>query len=181
MDQAKHDAFLEDYAGLALGLLTLYQVDPDPRWYQASIQLLEQVQEHFTDPAGGFFDTRDDHESLLYRPKDLQDNATPSGSALAVLLLLKLATYEGRSDWRALAEAILSSNLGLITRYPSAFAQWLCAADFALGPVQEVAVLGNLDDPAIQALLEPLVAWLLSSVGAGSITIPSCLLAHQPY
>ncbi len=152
----KHDAYLEDYAGLALSLLTLYQSDPDPRWYQASIQLLELVQNHFTDPEGGFFDTRDDQESLLYRPKDLQDNATPSGNALAVLLLLKLATYEGRSDWRARAEAIIISNLGLITRYPSAFAQWLCAADFAVGPVKEVAVLGNLEDPASQGLLEPL-------------------------
>jgi uncharacterized protein YyaL (SSP411 family) len=153
---AKHVAFLEDFTALALGLLTLYQVDPDPRWYQASTQLFEQVQEHFSDPAGGFFDTRDDHETLIYRPKDLQDNATPSGSALAVLLLLKLATYEGRSDWRAQAEAILAFNLGLITRYPTAFAQWLCAADFALGPVKEVAVMGNLDDPASQELLKPL-------------------------
>ncbi len=153
---AKQDAFLEDYAGLALALLTLYQADPDRHWYQASIQLLEQILDNFTDLEGGFFDTRDDYESLLYRPKDLQDNATPSGSALAILLLLKLATYEGRSDWYTRAETILSSNLELITRYPSAFAQWLCAADFALGPVYEVAVLGKLDDPAHQALLEPL-------------------------
>jgi uncharacterized protein YyaL (SSP411 family) len=152
----KQDAFLEDYAGLGLALLTLYQADPDRRWYHASIQLLDQILDHFTDLEGGFFDTRDDHEILLYRPKDLQDNATPSGSALAILLLLKLATFEGRSDWRTRAETILSSNLGLFTRYPSAFAQWLCAADFALGPVHEVAVLGNLDDPANQALLEPL-------------------------
>ena len=154
--KVNHAAYLEDYAGLALYLLTLYQADPHPRWYQASIQLLEQVLVHFTDPAGGFFDTPDDHETLLYRPKDLQDNATPSGSALAAQLLLMLATYEGRSDWRTLAENMLSSNLALITRYPSAFARWLCAIDFSLGPVFEVAVLGNLDDPATQRLLDPL-------------------------
>ncbi len=153
---AKHDAYLEDFAGLALALLTLYQSDPDLRWYQASIHLLEQVQAHFVDPSGGFFDTRDDHEALLYRPKDQQDNATPSGNAHAVLLLLQLATYEGRSVWRTLAEEMIVSNLGLIARYPSAFAQWLCGVDFALGPVYEVAVLGNLDDPATQGLLEPL-------------------------
>lgn len=153
---AKQDAFLEDYAGLALGFLTLYQVDPDPQWYQVSIGLLKEIQDHFTDPAGGFFDTRDDNESLLYRPKDLQDTATPSGNALAVLLLLKLASYENQTDWRAQGETILSANIGQITRYPSAFAEWLCDADFALGPVNEVAVLGNLDDPASLALLEPM-------------------------
>jgi uncharacterized protein len=153
--KVKHTAYLEDYAGFALGLLALYQADPHPRWYQASIRLLRLLQAHFTDPAGGFFDTPDDHESLLYRPKDLQDNATPSGSALAIQLLIQLSTYEARSDWRSLAEQQLTTNLGLLTHYPSAFAQWLCAADYAIGPVNEVAVLGDLADPVTLRLLEP--------------------------
>jgi uncharacterized protein len=152
----KHDAYLEDHAGLALALLALYQTDPDPRWYRSATQLFEQILAHFGDPSGGFFDTPDDHEALLYRPKDLQDNATPSGNSLATMVLLQLATYEGRSDWRKLAEGMLSSNLGLMLRYPSAFAQWLCAADFAIGPVHEVAVLGDLADPATQSLLKPM-------------------------
>ncbi len=154
--RVNHLAYLEDYAGFAFSLLTLYQSDPNPRWYQASLQLLEQVLAHFANPAGEFFDTADDHEALLYRPSDVQDNATPSGSALAAMLLLQLSTYEGRSDWRSRAEQMLSANLGLLLRYPSGFAQWLCAADFSLGPVHVVAVLGNLNDPAAQALLEPL-------------------------
>ncbi len=168
---AKHDAYLEDFAALGLGLLILYQADPDPHWYQMSLQLIEQIQAHFTDPSGGFFDIRDDHEALLYRPKELQDNATPSGNALTVLHLLQLATYEDRSDWRTLAEKVLSSFLGLITQYPSAFAQWLCAADYALGPVREVAVLGNMDDPVTRRLLEPL--WRSYH--------PRLVLASSPY
>ena len=153
---ATHAAYLEDYASLALALLTLYQTDPNPRWYQASMALLEQILSHFQDPAGGFFDTADDHEALLYRPKDLQDNATPSGNALATMLLLKLATYEGRSDWRQRAEALLSANQEMMLRYPSAFAQWLSAADFALGPIHEVAILGDLADRAMRSMLQPL-------------------------
>jgi uncharacterized protein YyaL (SSP411 family) len=146
-------AYLEDYAGFALSLLALYQADPHPRWYQASLWLLEQVQANFTHPSGGFFDTSDDHQPLLYRPMVLQDNATPSGNALAAMLLLQLSAYEGRSDWRSLAEQMLTSILGLLMRYPSGFAHWLCAADFSLGPLYEVAVLGNPDDPATQAML----------------------------
>ncbi len=153
---ALHNAFLEDYAGLGLALLSLYQADPEPHWYQVSMKLLEQILQHFKHPVIGFFDTPDDHETLLYRPKDLQDNATPSGNALAAMLLLKLATYEGRSDWRSFAEEMLSSNLEMMPRYPSAFAQWWCAADFALGPVHEVAILGDLTNPATQSLLQPL-------------------------
>jgi len=153
---AKHNAYLEDHASLALGLLSLYQTDPNPRWYQAAIKLVHEILVHFIDPAGGFFDTRDDGEALLYRPKELQDNATPSGNALTAMALLQLAAYEGRSDWRTKAERMLSSNLGEMVRYPSAFGQWLCAADLALGPVQEVAILGDLADTATLGLLNPL-------------------------
>jgi uncharacterized protein YyaL (SSP411 family) len=153
---AKHNAYLEDFAGLGLALLSLYQADPNPSWYQAASQLLELVLAHFSDPAGGFFDTSDEHESLLYRPKEMQDNATPSGNAQALMLLLKLAAYEGRADWRALAEKMLTTQLDLAARYPSAFAQWLCALDFALGPTHEVAIIGDFSDSATLNLLDPL-------------------------
>jgi uncharacterized protein YyaL (SSP411 family) len=153
---AKHNAYLEDHASMALGYLSLYQTDPNLRWYQAAIKLVHEILAHFIDPLGGFFDVRDDGEALLYRPKDLQDNATPSGNALTAMALLQLAAYEGRSDWQTQAERMLSSNLGEMGRYPSAFGQWLCAADFALGRVQEVAILGDLADPATQGLLNPL-------------------------
>jgi uncharacterized protein YyaL (SSP411 family) len=168
---ARHAAYLEDHASLALGLLSLYQTDPNPRWYQAAIGLIHETLAHFIDPYGGFFDTRDDGEALLYRPKDLQDNATPCGNALTAMLLLQLAAYEGQPDWRTLAERMLSSNLGDIRRYPSAFGQWLCAADFALGPVQEVAILGDLADPITQGFQNPL--W--------SSYRPRLVLAASPY
>jgi uncharacterized protein len=153
---AKHNAYLEDHAALALGLLSLYQADPNPRWYLVAVEIVQQMLAHFTDPAGGFFDTGDDHEALLYRPRDLQDNATPSGNALAALALLQLAAYDGRSDWRRISEGMLTTNLGMMLQYPTAFAQWLCAADFALGPVQEVAILGDLAAPTTHSMLQPI-------------------------
>jgi hypothetical protein len=150
---ARHAAYLEDYASLASALLTLYQAEPDLKCYQAAIGLLHQTLAHFRDPAGGFFDTADDHESLLYRPKDLQDNATPSGNATAAQLLLKLAAYEGTSVWKVQAEGMLVDNIEMITRFPTAFSHWLCALDFAIGPVKEVAILGEPGDQVTQELL----------------------------
>jgi uncharacterized protein YyaL (SSP411 family) len=168
---ARHTAYLEDYAALGLALLTLYQSDPDPHWFQASLGMLEQVIAHFSDLSGGYYDTPADHEALLYRPKDLQDNATPSGNALAAVLLLQLSTYQGRPDWRKQAEDMLSANLGRMLRYPTGFAQWLCAADFALGPLHEIAILGDPANPKTQALLLPL--WQSYR--------PHLLLAAAPY
>ena len=87
---------------LILALLALYQSDPNNEWYRSALKLADEMVEHFADPNGGFFDTRDDHEALLVRPKDIQDNATPSGNALAATALLELAAYGDRTEWRDL-------------------------------------------------------------------------------
>ncbi len=154
--QAKHNAYLEDYASLILALLALYQSDPNPEWYTTALIMADQMVVHFTDSNGGFFDTRDDHEALLVRPKDIQDNATPSGNALAATALLQLSTYGDRSKWRSTADDMLASIQNALLRYPTSFAQWLSAADFAIGPTHEVAIIGNLENAKTQALLKTL-------------------------
>jgi uncharacterized protein YyaL (SSP411 family) len=149
---AKHNAYLEDYAGLVLSLLALYQSDPDPYWYQQALKLADEMVAHFSDPQGGFFDTRDDHENLLIRPKDIQDNATPSGNALAANALLQIAAFGDHPEWQKLAEDMLIPMLETIVQYPTAFAKWLYAADFALGPVREVAVIGKPEHSLVDVL-----------------------------
>ncbi|GAB4487803.1 MAG: thioredoxin domain-containing protein [Anaerolineales bacterium] len=150
--QAQHNAYLEDYAALTLALLSLYQADPQPKWYAAALALADDLVAHYTDPSGGFFDTRDDHEALLIRPKDTQDNATPCGNSLAAHALLQLAAYGDRPDFRKTAEDMLAPILETAVRYPTAFANWLSAADFALGPVNEVAILGANPQELVQTL-----------------------------
>ena len=154
--QAKHNAFLEDYAGLVLALLSLYQSDPDAEWYTLALMLADQMVAHFRDPDGGFFDTRDDHEALLVRPREIQDNATPSGNALAALALLQLAAYGDRSSWQSVSEKMLSTLTNVFVRYPASFAQWLSAADFALGPTHEVAIVGDPHQDRTQELVRAL-------------------------
>jgi hypothetical protein len=149
-----HNAYLEDYAALIHGLIALYQSDPDNRWYQAAIKLTNEMVEHFSDPEGGFFDTRKDHDVLLLRPKDLQDNATPSGNSLAVYALLVMSTYSGNLVWREIAEKMLGNIQTAAVQYPTAFSQWLTAMDFLIQPIQEVALLGDLQDSPMQELIQ---------------------------
>lgn len=150
--QARHNAYLEDYAALTLALLSLYQADPQPQWYAAALSLADDLTTHYADPSGGFFDTRDDHESLLIRPKDMQDNAIPCGNSLAAHALLRLAAYGDRPDFRKTAEDMLAPILETAVRYPTAFANWLNAADFALGPVNEIAIVGTFPNPLTETL-----------------------------
>jgi uncharacterized protein YyaL (SSP411 family) len=153
---AKHNATLEDYASLIVALLTLYQSDPNPEWYANALKLSDEMVAHFSHPNGGFFDIRDDHEALLLRPRDIQDNATPSGNGLAAHALLLLAAFGDRPDGGRFAEDMLAVNLETALRYPTAFSKWLVAADFTLGPTHGIAIVGNHDLPETQALLNTL-------------------------
>lgn len=137
------EVFLEDYAALILGLLELYQTDFNNKWFASAKELADEMIELFNDPAGGFFDTSKDGEALLLRPKDVQDNATPSGNALACEALLKLAAFTDDGKYRDLAETSLGLVVGMAVRYPTAFGRWLSAADFALAKVKQVAVVSE--------------------------------------
>jgi uncharacterized protein len=153
--QAKLMGYLEDYAFYADGLLALYQTTFEPRWFQTARALMDVVLEHFQDEAnGGFFDTADDHEALLTRPKSLQDNATPCGNSMAVRTLLMLAAYTGQAKYEAPALNTLASLQGPMSQYPGAFAHWLGALEFAIAPPKEVAIIGEMAGEDTKALLQ---------------------------
>ena len=143
--KSNHKGFLEDYASLIIALISLYQTDPEPFWFETAFNLAKKMIDHFYDPMGGFFDTGEDHEILIIRPKDIQDNATPSGNALAAIALLYLSTLQGMGDWRDIAVRAILQVQKFVTQYPLAFSQWLCALDLAVSPNWEIAILGNPD------------------------------------
>jgi uncharacterized protein YyaL (SSP411 family) len=151
---ARQRAFLQDHAAVGLGLLTLYQTDFNPRWYQAAVLQAEEILDHFTDPSGGFFDTRDDHEPLITRPKSLQDTPVPSANTLATKLLLTLAALSGDRRYAMASETIIRSMQADAARYPSAFSGWLSALDFVLGPQLQLAIVGQPGTPDFEALVE---------------------------
>lgn len=152
--RALHSGVLEDYANLAEGLLALYEATFDERWFVAARDLADQILAHFGDPNGGFFDTADDHESLITRPKGLQDNAVPSGSSMAATVLLKLAALTGEGRYSDAAERALSAVNAYAYRYPTGFGQWLTQMSFSLAEVTEVALIGDAEADETQALLD---------------------------
>ena len=143
--RATADGVLEDYANLADGLLALYEVTFDERWFRDAASLMDVVLDRFADDVGGFYDTPDDGERLVVRPKDLQDNATPSGNAMATTVLLRLAALTASGRYRAAAERALGTVEPLLARYPTGFAQWLCALELVHAGMAEVAIVGASD------------------------------------
>jgi len=152
--KAKLNAYLEDYAYLIEGLLELYQTTFEPRWFVAAQELAEAMITHYQSPGGGFFDTSDDHETLITRPRDVQDNATPSGNAMAVTALLKLAGFTNDVRYVDIASQALIQMQSMMAQYPLGFGQWLQALSYTLAQPKEIAILGEPNATDTLALLE---------------------------
>ncbi|RPI23120.1 MAG: thioredoxin domain-containing protein, partial [Actinobacteria bacterium] len=137
--------FCEDHAATAVGLFTLYQATGEERWYHEATGVTELMIERFADPAGGFFATAAGGERLITRPKNIQDNPTPSDNALAAEALLMWGAYTGERQARDLLEGAVRAATLVIERHP-AFAGHLLAvwATVLLG-VKEVAAPGAPD------------------------------------
>jgi uncharacterized protein YyaL (SSP411 family) len=170
---ARLNGYLEDYSYLIEGLLELYQTTFDPRWFLAAQELAETVIAHFqaegvqlartsqlpsnaTDKVGGiagFYDTSDDHETLITRPRDLQDNATPSGNAMAVTALLKLAGFTNDLRYVDIVHQALAQLQPMMSQYPLGFGQWLQALAYALSKPREIAIMGDPESADTNALL----------------------------
>jgi len=141
--RARFAAYLEDYAMVAAALLEVHQATFERRWLDEARALADRMLELFWDDAlEGFYDTARDHERLVVRPRNLFDNAVPSGSAVAIETLLRLAVITGEERYRARALAALRPMADLMARHPTGFGRFLAALDFALGPVIEVALVG---------------------------------------
>ncbi|MCW2830796.1 MAG: N-acylglucosamine 2-epimerase [Aeromicrobium sp.] len=138
-----HAAVLEDHGSVAEAFLVVLGVTGEAVWLDRARVMLDRVLDHFADPAGGFFDTADDAEALVVRPKDASDNAYPSGTSAAAHALIAFAAVTGEHRYRAAAESGIGSAASIATQLPR-FAGWTLAAAEALiaGPL-EIAVVGD--------------------------------------
>ena len=152
--RARFNGYLEDYACLADGLVALYEATFETRWLAEAVELVDAINELFWDIGRGiFYDTAADHEELVTRPRDYYDNASPSGTSVAVDVLLKLAVLLDRDDYRTRAQAVIEDLSGAIARIPGGFGRLLSALDFHLSTPYEIVVIGDPDAPDARALL----------------------------
>ncbi|HEX8857244.1 MAG TPA: AGE family epimerase/isomerase, partial [Thermoleophilaceae bacterium] len=141
--RGKLNAYLEDHAFLLEALLSLYEATFEPRWFAAARETADAMIARFADDDnGGFFETSSDHERLVARRKDLEDNPIPSGNSAAAYGLLRLAALTGENQYAARAEGVLRLLHELAPRHPQAFGHLLQALDFYFAQVKEVALVG---------------------------------------
>lgn len=150
------EGYLEDYANMIDGLLSLYQSDFDPQWFTMARALADTVLDHFAAPDGGFFDTHDDAEALIVRPRNVQDNATPSGSALIAGQFIRLSAYTGDARYDEAARSTLRLLSEAMPQVPQAFSESLCAVSLLVSGVDEIALVGDPATSEMTALFDVL-------------------------
>jgi uncharacterized protein len=147
--------YLEDQAAVSDGLLSLYEATFDARWLDEVRRLVREMLVAFWDqPHGAFFDTAADQEQLVVRPQDITDNAIPSGTSMAVDVLLRAGMLLGEDSWIAIAQSTLERLAPTAAKAPLAFGRLLAALDFELGKPVELAVIGPLTDAKTRRLLD---------------------------
>jgi uncharacterized protein YyaL (SSP411 family) len=167
----RFNAYLDDYACLMDGLTRLFETTGEPHWLEASIDLAGTLIREFHDSeGGGFYYTGTRHESLLYRPKEVVDSATPAASAMAATALLRIAAIADRTDLRETAEAALRSVGWLLDRAPTAAGQSLIALDFLLSPVRQLVLVAGTEAQEFEVVKEMIAARFL----------PDAVLALRP-
>ncbi|MFN8544491.1 MAG: thioredoxin domain-containing protein [Candidatus Binatia bacterium] len=139
---AHEEAFLDDYAFVAAGLLDLYEATFELRWLREAIALQDVLVRDFSDAdKGGFFLTGARREVTLSRQKPYYDGATPSGNAVAALNMLRLAEFTADDRWRGRAEATLRTFALILQRTPGAAPALLAALDFRLDRPKEIVII----------------------------------------
>jgi uncharacterized protein YyaL (SSP411 family) len=147
----RHRGVLEDHGCVAGGFLALAGVTGDAAWLTRARSVLDHALDRFRASDGGFYDTADDAEALVARPRDPADNASPSGTSAMIHALVTAAGLTGEGRYRQAAEEALATVAALAVQAPR-FAGWSLAAAEALaaGPL-EVALVGP-SGPARDAL-----------------------------
>jgi uncharacterized protein YyaL (SSP411 family) len=150
--------FADDHGLLAGAFLTLYETTSDVRWFVAARELCDALLDRFADQErGGFFQTGSDADELVIRPKDLYDNAVPSGNSAAAEALFRLALFTGEARYEDAAVSALRLVRDALPSAPSGFGQALCALDLYLGPSYEIAIVGDPEASDTKALVDEVV------------------------
>ena len=163
--EARLRGYLEDHAALGLGALALYELTFDSVWLDRARAMCDTMLAWFRDEqASTFYDTSHDHEALVTRPREVTDNAMPSGTSLAIDLMLRIAHVMGDAELRRGASDILGTLSEAMVRYAPAFGHALGVADMAVHGAVEVALVGTPGEAGFEALARTVAAQYIPSL-----------------
>ncbi|HCN07179.1 MAG TPA: thioredoxin domain-containing protein [Lentisphaeria bacterium] len=151
---ARIPGYVDDYAAAALAFMDVYETDGDPAWLRTAAELIDSMIKRFwSAESSAFYLAEEAHSKLFLRSQPNYDGAVPAGNSLAAMALLRSSHFCDRSDYREIAVQVLRRNYDAMKTIPRGFMNLLLALDFHLYLPAEIAIIGDLQDEAAQALL----------------------------
>ena len=144
--------FASDFANSIEALLDLYEATFEPDYFRAAVDLQRDLDGRFFDPAGGYSLASEDHDGLLFRPREIFDGATPSSNSVAAMNLLRLFSFTGDERYRDRAEALFSLFSTPLARAGTALPRLLCALDYRCDTAVEIVLAGDPGRPDFESL-----------------------------
>ncbi len=139
--EARVEAFLDDYAFAARGLLILHLESGEKRWLEEAERLVEEMERELRDSGGGYFQAAE-KPYLLVQSKPVNDGVLPSGNGVAIWVLLELFELTGKEVYRERAEHGLRAFASDVERYPQGAPTLALAVDrYHHGPATSLEAL----------------------------------------
>jgi uncharacterized protein YyaL (SSP411 family) len=157
---ARHLAFASDHAAVIDAFVRLAELTGNGIWVQHARTTADALLALFVDPDnGGLFTTGSDAPSLIHRPKDITDNASPSANGLAAFALARLGAITGETSYTEASAAICRLVGDVATNQPTAFTHLLGAVELLTMGMVEVVVSGDRPDllDAVRSQFRPRV------------------------
>jgi len=179
--QAKHPAFLDDYAFLIEALIRLQEITGNTDWLLKAKDLIQLVADKFSEQETGFFFyTPADIADVIVRKKEVYDGAVPSGNSVMASNLFKLSVFFDIKEWRERSEKLLNNLGNAIIRYPVSFGYWANLVFEVLSGSDEIAIVGKEVDKLREEVLGEYIPFrLLMSSESESDQFP--MLAGKPF
>jgi uncharacterized protein YyaL (SSP411 family) len=146
--------FLDDAANLGDALVSLYEATGDDRYFNAALGLCERIVAQYRDADGNYFDTAADSEPLIVRPRTIDDNPVSAGQSVAASLFCRMHAFTGEERWYLRAMEIIAPLVTVVARAPLAVAGLAVAMELAIGPMREIAIIGDAEDARTRSLVE---------------------------
>lgn len=143
-EQSTINAFLEDYASVSEGLISLYEVTFDEKWLLSAKALIDYAIAHFTDPATGlFYFTSDLDEALIRRSVEVNDNVISASNSIMAKNLLRLHKIFPDAGYGKRVTGMLGNVQENFLENGQSFANWLHLVLFENKNFYEIAVVGK--------------------------------------
>ena len=134
-------AYLEDYASVILACIKVHEITLDQKWLLDALKIADSMLETFWDDESPIpYDVKADDPFLPMRPRNIFDNAVPSGLSQALEALSLLSTLTGNEKYHNIVISILSKTSNTAFSSPLSFANLLRTARNSVDPSVEVMI-----------------------------------------